>query len=215
MSTSRATLEVPDSPPPTPTNRHQLRQRSPKGQRGRPRKTRTPRGLPPPGRLRRWRHSAWFVPVAVVLVLGILALLFSAVRISVRSSDYSHPVVVRPATASPSPLSTPRRSPSSPAPASPEPNPPAEGKAGDSSAELHNALDDAVRHALEEAWQLPPDAHVGAANGAASTGADAAQEKPRQRTLAELYADLEELGMSAHELQEVFDEAVRESGERP
>jgi hypothetical protein len=36
----------------------------------------------------------------------------------------------------------------------------------------------------------------------------------KQRTLAGLYADLEELGVSAHELQEALDEAMRESGER-
>ena len=68
-------------------------------------------------------------------------------------------------------------------------------------------MDDAVRHALEEAWDLP--AHeVGAAAGG-SEG-----DKPRQRTLAELYSDLEELGVSPHELQEVLDEADRDSGER-
>ncbi|GAA6047495.1 hypothetical protein JCM3770_005775 [Rhodotorula araucariae] len=211
MSSSRATIEEADSPPPTPPNRHQLRQRSPKGQRGRPRKVRTPRGLAAPGRLWRWRRSAWFVPAAVVLVLAILVLLYSAIRISARSSDYTRAVPVRPAPSPLAPFSTPRRSPSSSPPSSPAPDPPAQSQPSDSDTELHNALDDAVRHALEAAWSLP-DTHVGEA---AADGADAGEGKRRQRTLAELYADLEELGMSPHELQEVFDEAMRESGERP
>jgi len=68
-------------------------------------------------------------------------------------------------------------------------------------------MDDAVRHALEEAWDLPQH-EVGAA-AAGSEG-----DRPRQRTLAELYAELEALGVSPHELQEVLDDAYRDSGEK-
>lgn len=68
-------------------------------------------------------------------------------------------------------------------------------------------MDDAVRYALEEAWDLPQH-EVGAA-AAGSEG-----DRPRQRTLAELYAELEALGVSPHELQEVLDDAYRDSGEK-
>ncbi|BGP12222.1 hypothetical protein JCM10213v2_000133 [Rhodosporidiobolus nylandii] len=87
------------------------------------------------------------------------------------------------------------------------------------------AMDDAVRHALEEAWHLPEHGHVrrdagetaqaveGATGLAGAEGG--AQAAPKtQRTLAELYADLEELGISASELQEALDEGLREAGER-
>lgn len=74
-------------------------------------------------------------------------------------------------------------------------------------------MDDAVRHALEEAWQLPEHRQDGSAGGGAEGSADGDSE-PRQRTLAELYADLEELGISPHELSEVLDAAYSESGER-
>jgi hypothetical protein len=91
---------------------------------------------------------------------------------------------------------------------------------------LHEALDSAVRHALEDAWQLPPHAP---ANGPHQAGAvdsdrrsegdgggvaDPEQQPAPQRSLAELYADLEELGISAHELNEVLDEAMRSTGDR-
>lgn len=77
-----------------------------------------------------------------------------------------------------------------------------------------------MRHALEEAWALPPrheGDNVGGAAGAvapAGEGADAGAEAPvRQRTLAELYADLEELGISPHELGEALSEGMKGSDE--
>lgn len=94
---------------------------------------------------------------------------------------------------------------------------------------LHEALDSAVRHALEDAWQLPPHAPATGAHQAAgeadsdrrsedNPGGAAEQEQDEQpapqRSLAELYADLEELGISAHELNEVLDEAMRSTGDR-
>lgn len=96
------------------------------------------------------------------------------------------------------------------------------GKVAGGNAKAHDVLDEAVRHALEDAWKLPP--HVAkqsdgdalrAGEAVNSGGADAAPgDSGKHRTLAELYADLEELGVSAHELQEALDEAMRESGER-
>lgn len=110
--------------------------------------------------------------------------------------------------------------------ASPNMEAPSKGKEGDSSQTdekvLHEALDSAVRHALEDAWQLPP--HVPASGAVEAPvsdvseqdgggGGDSTENKP-QRSLAELYADLEELGISAHELNEVLDEAMRSTGDR-
>lgn len=72
MSTS---LEVPGTSPSSP-DRHHLRQRSPKGQRGRPRKTRVSKGtVPPPSPLRTFRDSPWFVPVAGALFVTVVALI--------------------------------------------------------------------------------------------------------------------------------------------
>lgn len=84
---------------------------------------------------------------------------------------------------------------------------------------LHEALDSAVRHALEDAWQLPPHAPVSAGAGPAANAQEPANgggdsAAPRQRTLAELYAELEDLGISPHELNEVLDETMRSSGDR-
>lgn len=121
-------------------------------------------------------------------------------------------------------LSTPRRtsprqrSPPSSAEVIPEP---LLRKVADGDAKTHDVLDEAVRHALEDAWKLPPHVAEGSDAGSAADKAGGPGEAGavqgsgrRQRTLAELYADLEELGVSAHELQEALDEAMRESGER-
>ncbi|GAA5854133.1 hypothetical protein JCM9279_002843 [Rhodotorula babjevae] len=178
------------------------------GQRGRPRKSRVPRGLPPPSRLKTLRSSPWFAPALGVFALVILLLLYSAVRISAHSSDYSPPITVRSASPGASSRRSTPSSPSSPSSSSSPGahDPPAAPKAA-AEEQVRLAMDDAVRHALEEAWNLPQH-EVGAAAGG-SEGSP-----PRQRTLAELYAELEELGVSPHELQEVLDDAYRDSGER-
>ncbi|KAJ8297226.1 ATP-dependent permease MDL1, mitochondrial [Rhodotorula toruloides] len=205
--TSTASLQVPGQSTAIPGSspKHQLRQRSPQGKRGKPRRNSAPQ---PPRRLkerlRDLREQVWFLPA---VLLGVA----SAIRISSHSSDYST-------------FPTPRR-PSSRHTAVKPPSPPTAKvvpeplvRAGNGNAKAHDVLDEAVRHALEDAWKLPP--HVAkqsdgdasrAGEAVNSGGADAAQGgSDKQRTLAELYADLEELGVSAHELQEALDEAMRD-----
>ncbi|BGP28446.1 hypothetical protein JCM10296v2_000179 [Rhodotorula toruloides] len=221
MPSSTASLQVPSQSTATlgSTPKHQLRQRSPQGKRGKPRRNSAPR---PPRRLkervRDLREQTWFWPAVLLGVACFFGLLYSAIRISSHSSDYS----TIPTSRRPPSRQTAVKPPSPPtAKVVPEPLLRA-GKVAGGNAKAHDILDEAVRHALEDAWKLPP--HVAKQrDGDASTageavnagGADSAQGgSDKRRTLAELYADLEELGVSAHELQEALDEAMRESGER-
>lgn len=141
---------------------------------------------------------------------------------------------VSPARKPHTPSSVPEPSAPIPTLSSPGPPPAAGPQAGpkDSDPEnrnekiLHEALDSAVRHALEDAWQLPPHAPAhgkGVAVGSdpeagetvAGQGGEEGGEAPaRERTLAELYAELDDLGISAHELNEVLEEAMRATGDR-
>ncbi|GAA5916856.1 hypothetical protein JCM5296_003324 [Sporobolomyces johnsonii] len=218
QASSSSGLAVPD-PAPNPA-RHQLRQRSPRGQRGRPR-----RGIPPPrptlaARYRALKQSPWFFPCLCIAVVVFLGLLYSAISISSHSADLSPPRVTRP----PTPV-RPAKRPRVGRPGAPDTAqrpPPAsshENKEGDSGDEVEQeyelhagqALDDAVRHALEETWHLPP--HAGAEppspqEGTGTDGQTASAPKPTQRTLAELYQDLEDLGISYEELNEVMQEAL-------
>ncbi|GAA5912168.1 hypothetical protein JCM6882_003073 [Rhodosporidiobolus microsporus] len=230
-------LKVPGQTTPS-RSQHQLRQRSPKGQRGRPRKT--PPSPPPrlSDRMREVRRSPWFLPTALGFAVLVLALLYSAVRISSRTSDREVYGLVWSSSGAPPPFPATRGA------VGVEKNGRVEIYGNDqgnrirpasvdfkvdekTQADGQHALDQAVRHALEEAWHLPPHAEKdvgGALHGAAAAaegqavvagGGDAAGEaKPRQRTLQELYADLEELGISAHELEEAWHEGLKEAHER-
>ncbi|GAA5841712.1 hypothetical protein JCM11251_007062 [Rhodosporidiobolus azoricus] len=230
-------------PPESPNKSHQLRQRSPKGQRGRPRKTLKP---PPPrlsDQIRDVRRSPWFLPAALGAAVLLLALLYSAIRISSRQSETEYGTVW---------------SASNPAPPFPQTRsavgvekngrvevltndqgnritPSYVGFAADGAEKVdgQHVLDEAVRHALEEAWHLPPHAdkeHVGESSNPAEavgegqpvastdagggTARSGEEQPPRQRTLQELYADLEELGISAHELEEAWHQGLQEAHER-
>ncbi|GAA6041543.1 hypothetical protein JCM8097_004255 [Rhodosporidiobolus ruineniae] len=221
MSSASDALKPPATPPQT---KHQLRRRSPVGQRGRPRKTPSapPRQLK--DQVRQLRRSPYFLPGLLAIAALVLALLYSAVRIASRQSDLDS-------------VGTVVNAPLRPAPKGPVPDKErgkvellkkdqpnrlasdqvAGFKAKDPLSE--EALDDAVRHALEEAWHLPPPGqHVGdaafeaskereAAGEVAVDAQEGAGEKPPLRTLAELYADLEELGISPNELSEALNGA--------
>ncbi|GAA6008093.1 hypothetical protein JCM10207_007027 [Rhodosporidiobolus poonsookiae] len=167
----------------------------------------------------RVRKSPYFVPGAVMVVAILLALFYSAIRLASHQSDtyavsYDAPAAPLQAT---SRTSVDKVSPTSP---STPPRPSNSASSDDQRRTPHQALDDAVRHALEEAWHLPPHGqHVGEGDAAgagelAEGGADAAAPQATQRTLQELYADLEELGISAHELQEALEDGMRDAGER-
>lgn len=162
----------------------------------------------------------------------------SAVRIAFHTADYSA-AAVYPPTRPNRPVSSRKPSPVtlSPAPSIAKSKSEAastvvvkkEEEAEENEKVLHEALDSAVRHALEDAWQLPPHVPVGAhqagnadsdrrseddVGGAVDHEQQQQQQPAPQRSLAELYADLEELGISAHELNEVLDEAMRSTGDR-
>ncbi|GAA5870037.1 hypothetical protein JCM3774_004342 [Rhodotorula dairenensis] len=258
------------------SRKHQLRHRSPRGQRGRPRvgvassstgpasaapspslargqdasatgtggnsstrhrlrdKALASRQQPGPGD---WLLSMWSQyrrQVTIAATLLVLLLVISAIRIAFHTADYSAASVypphrpVRPVTPrKPSSVSL-KPEPSIAGPiraAKPKGDAAAAAAGGDQGDEqvLHEALDSAVRHALEDAWQLPPHAPPSGAVGTPDQvvldeqdggGGGAAEDVKPQRSLAELYADLEELGISAHELNEVLDEAMRSTGDR-
>ncbi|GAA5960326.1 hypothetical protein JCM21900_006530 [Sporobolomyces salmonicolor] len=200
--------------------RHQLRQRSPRGQRGRPR-----RGLPAPrltliARYKALKQSPWFLPCLCIAVVVFLGLLYSAISISSHSADLFQPHITReptpvrpakrPRVGRPGAADTAQRGGSA---SSEDKKEDESGEKVEQEYELHagQALDDAVRHALEETWHLPP--HAGAEppspdEGTGTDGQAASAPKPTQRTLAELYQDLDDLGISYEELNEVMQEAL-------
>ncbi|TKA56398.1 hypothetical protein B0A53_01968 [Rhodotorula sp. CCFEE 5036] len=261
----------------TASRKHQLRHRSPRGQRGRPRvglvgaaspsssssappaanqdaaggsgttapasgstrhRQRDKAALGARPQQHEWLLQMWSKyrkQVTIAAAVLVLVLIISAVRIAFHTADYSA-AAVYPPTRPNRPVSS--RKPSlltlNPAPSiakSKSKEPAAvvvekEKEEEENEKVLHEALDSAVRHALEDAWQLPPHAP---ANGPHQAGAvdsdrrsegdgggvaDPEQQPAPQRSLAELYADLEELGISAHELNEVLDEAMRSTGDR-
>ncbi|GAA5981155.1 hypothetical protein JCM11641_003129 [Rhodosporidiobolus odoratus] len=231
-STSSTTLKVVGQTSPA---RHRLSRTPPR--RGKPRKAPPP---PPRPRLKDRIHavkrSPYFVPGALLMTALLFGLLYSAIRISAHQADYA---LLR---------STDPPSPPFPASSPPTPSRPPklivkdiDENRGDAAQTSYQGfrpesdnpatvLDEAVRHALEEAWHLPPHGeHVGETIAAGAGAADEADGSPPsgeaaegaegqagrpQRTLDELYADLEELGISAHELQEALDEGLREGGGR-
>lgn len=171
--------------------------------------------------------------VTIAAAILVLVLIISAIRIAFHTADYSAAAVYPPtrpnravSSRKPSPVTL------SPAPSiakskSEQPAPAvAVKKEEENEKVLHEALDSAVRHALEDTWQLPPhaparahqagevDSDVGKEDNGGGAADQEQQQPAPQRSLAELYADLEELGISAHELNEVLDEAMRSSGDR-
>ncbi|GAA5860285.1 hypothetical protein JCM8547_003452 [Rhodosporidiobolus lusitaniae] len=220
-STSLAT------PAPPATQRHATHSlsRSPGRSRGRPRKA-----PPPPrprfkDRVQAMRAASWFVPSAVAVGVLLLALFYSAVRIASRQSD-GYGTVYNSETPAP-PIPSLRTA------IGVEKNgrveiltndqgnritPSYVGFRADTGERIQEekkpeeALDEAVRHALEEAWHLPP--HAGEENTAAAVGTGGQPPQEHQRTLKELYEELDELGISPHELQEALDEGLRDRKER-
>ncbi|GAA5991317.1 hypothetical protein JCM10908_003253 [Rhodotorula pacifica] len=245
--------------------KHQLRHRSPRGQRGRPRvgvasssspssqgtsrqdgttsggstSTRVNRNRdkaqlhatttttkPDEWVLEMWRKHRKQVTIGVAIL--VLILVVSAIRIAFHTADYSSAATVmynppitraanRPASSRKSSAASTSLTPASSTRSSEKRK--EQGK--DNQEVLHEALDSAVRHALEDAWQLPPHAPAvedvinpdTRVDGSADDAEVAKKPKP-ERTLAELYAELDELGISPHELNEVLDEAMRSSGDR-
>ncbi|GAA5966763.1 hypothetical protein JCM3765_000941 [Sporobolomyces pararoseus] len=226
---STSSLQPPGS---TTEARHQLRTRSPKGQRGRSRKSsNTP--PPPPSVLRRIRNSPWFFPALVAFGALVLALLYSAIRISTHTADYYPPH---------SPLRPAKKSRVGRAGAQdpPFPAPPTDSKAG---GDLEKAkareqgldkakvgdlkkvkvgeqeLDEAIRSALENTWHLSKSGAGGVesdpsgSNGGQDGGVDERSIKDerdagKRKTLAELYEELDGLGISVDELNQVMQNAI-------
>ncbi|GAA5923816.1 uncharacterized protein JCM15063_003775 [Sporobolomyces koalae] len=188
--------------------RHQLRQRSPQGQRGKSRRSSTTTTthasvVSQKRSLRQLRNSRYWYPLVALVVSLVFGLIYSAIRISFHTAEYYPPIspsVVR-ERSSPSPSSSPR-------PVSlnhdhkhlvREPNPVRVGQ---------GELDEAIRGALEDTWHLDSRSTT---VGPTEDGERIPRTEPlesKKRSLAELYEELDELGISVDELNEVMQNAV-------
>ncbi|GAA5992716.1 hypothetical protein JCM5350_004290 [Sporobolomyces pararoseus] len=206
-----------------PEARHQLRTRSPKGQRGRSRKSSnpTPTSL---SLIQRFRNSPWFYPAVVAFVALVLALLYSAIKISTHTADYYPPH---------SPLRTAKKprvgragardSPPSPPFPAPLSQSGTKARAGDLEKKVkvgEQELDEAIRSALENTWHLSKSEPGGGGEADTSVAGSGQggevnertiqdrRDAGKQRTLAELYEELDGLGISVDELNEVMQNAI-------
>ncbi|GAA6022162.1 hypothetical protein JCM11491_005111 [Sporobolomyces phaffii] len=205
-SSTSTNLKPPGS---TDTQRHQLRQRSPQGQRGRSR--RTPAPTPPPTPLERIRASPWFWPGLVALGALVLALLYSAIRISSHTADHyppayppSKPVLARakkPRIGRAGAADSGRTTSSAPPSAHTV-------KAGE------KEVDEAIRSALEQTWHLSEQDGRSSRSAATEDTVSEADlpladgDTPTKRSLADLYQELDELGISAEDLNAVLNNAI-------
>ncbi|GAA5910644.1 uncharacterized protein JCM6883_003240 [Sporobolomyces salmoneus] len=227
-SSSSSSLKVPGSTTPDPP-RHQLRQRSPQGTRGRSRKTSSsntnnrssPKTSISP--LRRLRNSPWFFPSVAALGALVLVLLYSAIRISSHTADYypSHPnrantprpILKKPRVGRPGAPDATFPSALSNAPRSTSTGEKEEGakkvKVGE------EELDEAIRSALEETWHLSaPAASEGRSNEGEGidekvvSRTDETEPQQKKRSLSELYEELDQMGISVDELNQVMQGAI-------
>ncbi|GAA5882819.1 hypothetical protein JCM16303_002474 [Sporobolomyces ruberrimus] len=216
-STTTSSLKPPGQSQATP--RHQLRQRSPQGQRGRSRKDKlvSPNPPLPLSLLERVRQSSLFVPLLVLLGVLVLGLLYSAIRISSHTADYypSH---------APAPPVRPAKKPRIGRPGAPPDSNPLERPESHSSTPGkkqtirvgEGEVEEAIRSALEETWHLSSSSQAVShenemhevSDEDSIRGEDNEGKERKQRSLSELYEELDGLGISVDELNEVLQGAI-------